>query len=120
MKLVHDCVREVMLYLEENLEYNRSLKTSVLAQNIKSYSLEEINYTCSKLDEAGYISINHYIDGSIDIEEISYNGHQFLDTIRDNKIWKQVKAEASKLSGLSLPILQQLAQSIILKSLGLK
>ncbi len=119
MKLIQDCVRDVMLYLEENLGYRDSLNTNDLSQKLDKYSLEDIKYTCKKLGEAGFISIRPYIDGSIDVEEISYNGHQLLDTIRDNKIWKQVKAEASKLSGLSLPILQQLAQSIILKSLGL-
>lgn len=119
MKLIHDCVRDVMLNIENNLKDNSILQTTSIQKDNDKYSIEDINYTCKKLAEANYITIEQYIGGEIIVCSMTFAGHQFLDNIRDNKIWKQTKKEAAQISGISLPILQQLAQSIILKALGL-
>ena len=53
MKLNKDCVREVLIYLEEHLGYNDHLDASTI--QIDPYTSEEILYTISLLSEAGYI-----------------------------------------------------------------
>ncbi len=122
MKLSHDCIRDLMLYLEQNLSYNDELEINNL--QLKDYSIDEIMYTTEKLSEADFL----ICDNSIEIDDeypimlvnsITYKGHQFLDSIRDDKIWKNTKKTISKLASASLPIIQEVASSLIKSSLGL-
>lgn len=119
MKLIHDCVRDVMLYIEENLQDNRTISTSAIANDLSKYSLEDIKYTCKKLNEARYLEISNSIGGGIAIISMSYNGHIFLDSIRDDGVWKETKSKVSKIASVSLPILQQVAATIITNKLGI-
>lgn len=122
MKLSHDCIRDLMLYLEQNLDYNDELEINNL--QLKDYSTVELMYTTKKLFEADFL----ICDNSIEIDDeypimlvnsITYKGHQFLDSIRDDKIWQNTKKTISKLTSASLPIIQEVASSLIKSSLGL-
>ncbi len=122
MVLKHECVRETLLYLEKNLTFD----TPIYSPNIqlKNFSSEDINYTIAKLKEAGYIkavfsggdNLPNYL-----IHSITWDGHQFLDNIRDADIWQRVKSKVNKLTNesVSLPIIQQVAAQIISKKLGI-
>ena len=89
MKLNHDCVRDLLLYIEENSSYNERLHLNTIT--IKDYSTENIIYTADKLIEAGYLDcIRSVLMNSrmpdIKVKSITYEGHKFLDNIRDNKV----------------------------------
>lgn len=114
MKLINDCVREVLLYTEDKQEYDKPLYIS----NMKSkYSKDDINYTCEKLAEANFLNIQTDICGNIFILSITYNGHQFLDNIRDNKVWSTTKSILSKLESVSIDIISKTATNVILSML---
>lgn len=121
MKLNHDCIRDLLIYLEENLDYKDKIIINSLKLN--NYSKEELMYTADRLYEANYINVNicWNMDSThiIVVTSISYQGHQFLDTIRDDNIWKETKIKASKFASISLPILQELATSFLKIKLGL-
>ncbi len=121
MKLNQDCIRDLMLYLEDNLEYKDEIIINRL--NLEPYSKNELLYTADKLIEAGYLNSrlgwNMQSSHIVTVNSISYNGHQFLDTIRDSDIWKSTKDKASKIASVSLPIIQELALSFIKLKLGL-
>lgn len=119
MKLIHDCVRDIMLYIEDNLKLDNTLTINEIQINLSNYSIEDITYTCEKLDEAGYLEIKRYITGDAIVLKMTYNGHQFLDTIRDDSIWKETKSKISKIAGVSLPIIQQVAAQLISLKLGI-
>lgn len=120
MKLNYDCVRDLLLYLENNLTYDNYVSIGNLKLN--NYSSDELTYTSEKLTEAGYINsiIGHSDDYPVIIvKSITYNGHQYLDSIRNNTIWKETKSKLSKIGSFSFPIIQQLAISIAKAKLGL-
>lgn len=110
-----------MIHLETNLGYKDEIIINHLT--ITPYSKDELLYTADKLIEAGYLNSrlgwNMQSSHIITVNSISYNGHQFLDTIRDNDIWKDTKNKASKIASVSLPIIQELATSFIKLKLGL-
>lgn len=118
MKLIHECVRDIMLDLEENLTLNGSIDSNKLESRLSSYSHSDIYYNCQKLKKAGYIKVEFFLDSSYCVTNITYNGHLFLDTIRDDGIWKKIKSKTSKLASVSLPILQQVGTELILAELG--
>lgn len=122
MELKKDCVRDVLLYLEKNMKYNEELFANKI--ELKKYSNEDIYYTCEKLYEAGFINAKiqkYIIDDAplIMITSISYAGHQFLDNIRDENIWKETKDRLSIIKDVSLNIIGQVASAVILAKLGL-
>jgi hypothetical protein len=91
MKLNHDCVRDVLLYLEDNLNLGQKIKFDLntdIALTSK-YSKEDIIYSSLKLLEAGFINakacdtVQPYGPVVIEIASITYNGHLFLDSIRN-------------------------------------
>lgn len=121
MKLNQNCIRDLLLYLESNLSYKSDININTL--KLDNYSKEDLMYTADKLIEANYINAhicwNMESSHVIIVSSITYQGHQFLDSIRDDSIWKETKTKASKIASISLPILQELATSLIKIKLGL-
>ena len=59
MVLNHDCVRDLLLYLENNLKYDDKVKINTLTLN--SYDKETLMYTVDRLNEANYINCAYRI-----------------------------------------------------------
>lgn len=114
MRLNADCVRDVMLFLEENLELVSFLECSNIEIN---YNSSDVTYTCAKLIEAGYLIGNTTVDLSghmkVVINSITWNGHQFLDNVRSNTVWNKTKETAIKLGSVSVSFLSNIATQII-------
>ena len=74
--------------------------------------------TAEKLYEAGYIDCDIIKTLSsnqpqILIKEITWNGHELLDNIRDNSVWTKIKKKLSGFASVSLPIINSVGASII-------
>lgn len=115
MKLNKECVRDLLLYLEENL----SINDFVAVENItlKPYSYDDLFYTASKLSEANYINCSKrsFDDETyIYISSITYQGHQFLDNVRDDNVWKKTKAILNPLKSISIELISETASKVII------
>lgn len=116
MKLDHNCVRDLLLYIEKNLPYGYSLNINETV--IDNYTSEELLYTSEKLIEADFLvgEIRTFVDTTIpniQIHSITWTGHQFLDNIRDDGVWKETKNIVGKFSSVSLGILSNVAAQVI-------
>ena len=119
MELKHECVRDVMLYLESNQKLHEIISSNSI--KIDKYSYDDILYSIMKLTEAGYIDASKPDFCSIaPIKGITYSGHMFLDNIRDDNVWKETTKTISGLKSVSLDIISQVAAAIILKMVGIK
>lgn len=121
MKLNIDCIRDVLLYIEENLKFNESIPISELYKNL-SYTKEDLNYTCYQLRQGGFIKAlitNYDNSGNIPshILEMTLEGHNFLENIRKNDNWKKVKQIASSTGSFALSIISKIAEDLILRNL---
>lgn len=126
MKLNPDCVRDVLLYLEENLTVElekHNFNTITLKQLKESpelntkYSQEEIWYVVYNLKEIRFIEgkINDVSSMKMmfcEIQNITWGGHQFLNTIRPQSIWDATKKGASKLGLMSMQALSSIAMEV--------
>ncbi len=125
MKLDHECIRDLLLYLENNLNYGGQININNL--KIKSYNKETLMYTADKLIEAEYLNAkicwNYTEPRIIMIESISFKGHQFLDNIRDDSVWKDTKNVLSKFKSTSInfvaDVSSQIIANLISKQLGI-
>lgn len=121
MKLNNECIRDLLLYLESNLEYHKQLYVSDI--KLKNYSSDEISYTVERLREANFLNC---FDGlyskynlPLSIDSITFQGHQFLDSIRDDKVWANAKTKLKSVASVTLPILQELCSYIIKLNIGI-
>lgn len=118
MKLNHDCIRSLLLYLEDRLESIDEIDLSGVSDvSLEKFSKDDIIYSAIKLSEAGYISakINTDICNNINIyiKAITWEGHKFLDTIRDNTVWSQTKNILSKVSSCSISFVSTIASQVL-------
>lgn len=116
MKLNHDCVRDVLLHVEEHLSYGHFMDFSKV--EIGNYSRDDLIYTADKLLEAGYLDgdKHKYINSGlpdIRISSMTWDGHQFLDNIRDDGVWKETKKVVSRFSSVSLGLIGNIAVQVI-------
>ncbi len=130
MKINPDCIRDVLLYLEKNLTYNHEREygiehnsitlTTIIEQLHKDHNYEpdDVKYSVEKLLEIRYIISDKMTTGnnksiiSCSISDISYDGHQFLNTIRPDTVWQATKKGASKLGIMSMHALSSIAMKV--------
>jgi hypothetical protein len=112
---------EENIILEDDLAFH-NLRIQGMQKLIPKYSLGEIAYASVKAVEADLIDANiiDYDSGIADIIYLglTYEGHQFLDNVRDNKIWSKTKAILSKIGGASLKIISSVATSQITEEIN--
>ena len=119
MRLNQDCIRYILLELEERLDFNNEMGLSqikLLASESK-YDEDEVIYSILKLIEADYLIGAPFYAGDelhhLSVSSLTWNGHLFLDTIRDNQVWKETKSIISKFSSVSLSLVASISTNIV-------
>lgn len=121
MRLNNDCVRDILLFIEESTTSTITcVDVDSLVNALPSYTTDEIYYHIIQINKYHYVDDVSYADDvPYFIGDLTPIGRDFVDNVRDNKVWSATKKVASKLSSASLPILNSIAQSEITKLLGL-
>ncbi|HJB15232.1 MAG TPA: DUF2513 domain-containing protein [Candidatus Blautia excrementipullorum] len=116
MKLNPDCIRDILIIMEDQ-PFKKQMDFDDLVPLLPSYSSDDIEYTCLKLKEAGFI---HAITTSdftgetvVTLLDITYTGHQFLNDIRSDTIWNNVKEVSKKVGSQSVSAISQIASGVI-------
>lgn len=125
MKLNADCVRDLLLFLEQQPFFetvSRSLVTprevtlDEISQALPEYSTNELYYTTYVLSEGDFIAAVFTQEGdnnmSCMVERLTYRGHEMLDSIRDDRLWTAVKAGLSAVRNYSLAAIQSIAAGV--------
>jgi len=117
MQLNFDCVREVLLAIEAN-KIDHILSYPELCELLPFYSPDDIRYTCVKLQEAKIISaiISKTLDDPFPevtaILDITFKGHEFLNSIRDKGTWEKVRKTAKTAGVGSFDAFMQIASAV--------
>ena len=114
MKRDMDLIRKIMLKIEE--EY---VSTAIFNLKVDGYTKEEVAGHCKMMYEAGLLSDYkaQYAGNELynfGIANLTWEGYEYLDKIRDDSIWKKVK-DVAKEKGVPLAIdtVKQIASVII-------
>lgn len=125
MKLDAGCVRDVLLAVEElqrvfvnedgDVE-KEALWADDLYAALPGYNKGAVFYTLYNLDQAGYIDLSvQWINGCVNmcaINHMTYEGHEFLEGIRDSKQWASVKKGLSAIRNYSLSAISSVAEGV--------
>lgn len=109
MKLDKDLVREILLQVEASPDPREWIDL-----NISGHSQEEIAYHVEILDEAGFIEAQNLSSMSgydWRAQRLTYEGHEFLDTVRDAEVWRLTKETAKKTGVASIKALFEIGKS---------
>lgn len=119
MRLNQDAVRDILLFVESNLEFDNffHLKDFYGAEALKKYDQDTIKYTLLKLSETNYLHSNPLISNN-NIRDFStgmltWEGHEFLETIRDTQVWSKTKIVTNKLESVSIGMLSRIGTGVI-------
>ena len=122
MKLNHDCIRNLLLFLEVNLKTKSNgnpkgikLRNITGEDHLAKFTENDIYYSAGKLVEINYIKLvnNSVAPRRMIINEITWDGHDYIDSIRDSKVWSEVKNKTKGLSDVAIDIVKGIAVEII-------
>lgn len=109
MKRDMELVRKILFKIEDTVdnvaEYNLT---------IDGYSMEQVAYHCAILNEGEYI---HAYQGdyasnkiySFGVSRLTWEGHEFLDSIRADTVWYKTK---EVISSKGLPLVFEIVKSV--------
>lgn len=84
---------------------------------MQKYTKPDVAYTLVMLEEAGFIKavIDYGCDeiSELDVIRLTYQGHQFLETIRPKDTWDKIYAVAEKTGHKSLTNIMEIADIIL-------
>jgi hypothetical protein len=109
-----DLFREILLKVEADPRFNGSFQSaSAKGLGIEDCSPEKFAYHCVLLHEAGFVegSMKMAGHGDVAISRLTYNGHEFLDTLRNPEIWRKTKEGASKIGGAGIELLLSMGKA---------
>lgn len=126
VKLNYDCIRDILLTIEEipNRKDELILANFKSYKKLSKYNEDEIQYNALKLLQEEYVT-GLKISGNntttvLRLTDLTWSGQELLNDIRSETVFNQTKEKIIKSVGsASLTIFQQLASTIVLKTLGL-
>ena len=110
MKLDKDLVRKILLAIEAD----ESPPLGLIELTIEGYSTEIVSYHVEILNEADLIEgrdLTSFDGYHWAPTRLTYSGHEFLDSIRDNEIWRLTKEGAKKAGQASIGFIWELAKA---------
>lgn len=117
MKLNPDCVRDILLKVEEipDVHHHWTFDTQNIPKIFPQYTTDEVMYHLRQCELSGFfINTSHNITyENFTVLDLSPSGHQFLNNVRENSIWNGVKGVAAKVGVSSLDALMQIATNVI-------
>lgn len=119
MKRNLDLVRHLLLSIEADRKYKDTQEAEANAKFADFYEDFEsaVNEHNLWLYDAGFIEARIIKRGDgfrlVYPERLTWQGAEYLDCVRDSKIWRQTKCKLEQVGSASLPVVQKLAESII-------
>lgn len=113
MKLDPDCIRDILICLEDKTEFNKIVTIEEIC-NCLNYPDNKVKYHIRQCGLANYlVKVSWDLSGNGYITDISHKAHEFIANIRTESIWKKVKDKALDVGSFSLNTLAQIAVNII-------
>lgn len=120
MKLNPDCVRDILLTVEDLTGYNQHFTyPSENCPRLEQYTPEEVKYHFCQCGKADFIEIDTTIDDSFEVYDLTPAGHEFIANIRKDSFFSKVKDICKELGLSSLKDIAHIstnASALIIKS----
>lgn len=95
-----------------------SVKNNLGVIGVSDYSEDQVAYHLRLLIEAGLVDGNTTMEMPI-ISRLTWQGHEFLDNVRDPSIWRSTKERVKDLPSIAIGVIVEVAKAEIKRRLGL-
>lgn len=127
MQINIDCFKDVLQYCVDNIDYEededswntKCVSLNMLYESLKpDYEKKDIMRSVLKLNECGFIKVLSQFPNNkpylerCSIEDVTFRGYQFIESVREPTIWEKTKAVASKVGNHTLGFIEDTAQKI--------
>lgn len=113
-----DLARTLLIQIEE--ERAPSSLSKIVKKN-EGTDLECLRYNLKQLHQAEYIKGNiiEFVSGGYDMHniELTWKGHDFIDSVRDDEVWAKTKKGAEEARGFTIDLLKDLAKGLVKKKI---
>lgn len=125
MKRDMDLIRQLLLRIEAQrvgtgavVEQALSLSAHQPPLGLEGEDPDEVHYNMRLLVEAGFLDMTRtQFTGRFNIRGITWAGHDFLDSVRDEQVWRKTKEGALKAGGFTVDLLRDLAKGFLKKQI---
>src|SRR5229473_2330977 len=115
-----DLIRDILLKVAADPELDGSHFKVFDTSDFEGHSQQEIAYHIDLLFEADFVKGIATMDAPAPaISRLTWDGHEFVDNIRDPGVWKNVKERIKGLPSVAVTIVAQLALAEMKKHLHL-
>lgn len=125
MKRDADLIRQLLLRIEAQrlgvggaVDQVLTLSASKPPLCLEGEDPDEVQYNMRLLAEAGYLQMpKTQFTGSFNIRGLTWAGHDFLDSVRDEDVWRKTKDGALKAGGFTFDLIKDLAKGFLKKQI---
>jgi hypothetical protein len=111
-----DLIRDLLLHVEKDDSLDGAGHGSITEDAAKELGRppEVVRYHMKLLVDAKYVDLVHFMaDGDPWIRGLTWDGWEFLETVRDPEIWRDTRSGLQALGGFSIGILREIATAFI-------
>lgn len=121
MKLIPDCIRDILLSVEEATGYSHGFELRVGEQSripdrLLPYDDETLLYHFRQCNLSGFF-LNYRVFGNttflILVSDLTPAGHEFIGQIRPEPVWKKSKTILEKAGTFTIDVIKQVATPIL-------
>lgn len=129
MKLTNDLIRDTLLCIEEKCEsytdasnrfnYKSRIHWKYIYEDEKLnclYDIDDIKYCILKLKEANFVDA--FLPGrpdkisSVNINGLTYEGHMFLNSIKDDDLWNSIKSKIGDVAKVPISVVSKVVVEV--------
>lgn len=116
MKLNPDCIRDILLCVEDTTDLHTTLDICEdnLPEKLSDYSFNEIVYHVKQCELSGLFGceVTWYLSGDCEVPYLSPDGHDYISSIRSHKAWSKTKEIAGNIGANSIDTIKQIAVGV--------
>ena len=115
MRLNPDCIRDILLFVEEQSNGSNSIAIRQAADNrLRHYTKDEIYYHVKQSAETNLLSnFKEDMLENCSVRDLTPTGHEFLANIRKDNLWERTKETAKVIGSNSLKAIVQIASNVV-------
>jgi DNA-binding transcriptional ArsR family regulator len=108
-----DVVRQLLLHIESDDVFDGS-STGVVTAAELDLPIQVVTYHMKLLVDAGLVDRADWLaSGDPIIRGLTWQGHEFIDAVRDPEIWRKTKASGKEAGGWTLGLLKDVATALV-------
>jgi hypothetical protein len=117
MVLNHNCIRDILLEIEQFSSFNDTYEYNPnhlpVGSHLSHYDSDTVLYHIRQCDLAGYLfNTNWKVYDYVAIEDLNPIGHELVANIKTEEKWNLTKKLLSKLGGAGLKMMSATAEGV--------